>query len=158
MLSYRLKTKELIFMLDCFGQVNSLPQGFGNIYIDVRQHGEIAWRLHRNGMITYINGTAVTDRILSDIFKNIYSSEFIAADSNLDIWIYCSDFIIVTIERDRLCSEDYIMTPLQNAEELKEKLTENGYSEASFDLYRGGSERYNLDEFTKLLKGDPYEK
>jgi len=145
-------------MLDCFGQVNSLPQGFGNVYIDVRQHREIALKLHQSGMITYINGTAVTDKILSDIFKNIYSSEFIASDSQLDIWMYCSHDIIVTIERDRLCSEDYIITPLRNAEELKQKLTENWYSEASFDLYKGSYEKYNLNDFIKLLKGESNEK
>ena len=49
--SYRLKKKELVLLLDLFGDAGSLEQNFGDIFISREEYDETAEALRKKGFV-----------------------------------------------------------------------------------------------------------
>lgn len=153
MISYRLRKTELVFLLDFFGDIKTLPQSFGNIYIDRQRYSEIADNLHTKGIIKLIDSTASVDLAVEAIFDGIYSAAVVFTDENLDIWCYCSDKIIIIIRSDHIRKNEYIITPVSKSDMLEEILEEE-YHDSDFIVLRPISKRICSDKIHLLLSGE----
>lgn len=148
-LSYRLKKKELIFLLDLFGDVNTLYQKFGVVYIDDAEHTELAKGLHKKGMVTVSKNTVTVDHGIEFIMKKMYSSDIVFSDDRLDMWCYCCDDFIVVITVSKRDTGVYLVTPIKDIGELFEKLEECEVTGVS--VKKGVCGEYDITGLRKLL-------
>ncbi len=153
MISYRLKKTELIFLLDFFGDINTLPQSFGNIYIDCQRYSEIADDLHSKGIINLIDSTASADLAVETVFRGIYAAKVVFTDENLDIWCYCSHNIKIMIRSDHIRKSEYVITPFQTSDMLEEIL-EDEYGNSDFVVLRPFNKRICYEKIHSLLRGE----
>ncbi len=147
--SYKLKKKELVFLLDLFGSINTLPQKFGEIYIDSNEHMAIAGKLHHKGMITLFEKDFSVDRGMEYIFKKIYDSDVVFSDNDYQQWFYCGGTFVVIISMSVLNSEEYIVTPLSDISQLTESLKES--EKQGFIGYRGFEGESDKKDLMKFL-------
>ncbi len=153
MISYRLKKNELIFLLDFFGDVNTLPQSFGNIYMDQCRCSRIAANLHCKGIINLIDGTASVDTALEIILRRIYTAGVIFTDEILDIWCYCNEDMIVVIKNDQIRKNEYVVTPMQSTEIMK-KILENDNNSSEFLILHPFYEKVSKKKILDLISGE----
>ncbi len=158
-ISYRLKTKELIFFLDIFGDPGSLFQGFGHIYIDRKEYTVIAEELNRKGMITFSGKNVFVERGISVIMKNIYAADTVFADSGLERWAYCTENMISVVRLSRNCPGEYLVEPYFKISELFEDIADEAGNSKVMDFYKGiegafdtKSSREILEEKYELLR------
>lgn len=143
-ISYRLKKKELILLLDLFGNPESLEQKFGDVYISRDEYEKTALSLHDKGYITVTDGRIKADNAAAFIIKNIYDSGVVLADENADGWLYCSDDIIIFADLSPLFSDEFRIRTAVTYEERHELCEELG--ERNFIFLRGGKGRISGEE------------
>lgn len=151
-ISYRLKIKEFLFLLDIFGDPGSLVQGFGHIYIDKTEYRAIAEELDRKGIVTISENNIFAERGVAMLLKNIYSADTVFADSNLEQWVYCSDNIITMVRYSKNCPGEYLIEPFFNIGELFAGLSERNPGKIRLDFYKGMSGSYDNKKAAELLE------
>lgn len=153
MISYRLRKKEMVFLLDFFGDINTLPQSFGNIYIDRQRYSEIAEDLNMKGIINLIDQTASADTAVEVIFRSIYESSVVFTDESLNIWCYCNQDIIILIRYDHIRKNEYIITPLRTTDMLAEIIA-NEFGSSDFIMLRPSYRNIEYEKIYELLCGE----
>ena len=156
-ISYRLKIKELVFLLDIFGNPCSFSQGFGHIYIDKTEYLMIAEALNRKGFVTLSGKNVFVERGISVLLKNVFSADTVLADSRLERWIYCTDKMITVIRMSKNCPGEYLIEPYFNTSELFDDITEENRRSVSMDFYKGTEGTYDSKKVKELLE-EKYEK
>ncbi len=154
-ISYRLKTKELIFLFDIFGDPCSFSQGFGHIYIDKNEYLKIAEELNRKGMVTLSGKNVFVERGIAMLLKNTYAADTVFADSELERWIYCTGEMITVIRTSRNCPGEYLLEPYFDPDELFDDMTEE--KSANVVFYKGITGTYDIKKARELLE-EKYEK
>lgn len=153
MISYRMKNKELVFLLDLFGDTGNLPQNFGNIYIDKDEYRKIAEEMHEKGFVSLFGDTVCADIATEFMFRRIYDSDVVFTDKTTDIWCYCCDDVIILICDDSVRQGEYLVVPFEDTDELDEFLCEEGYSESYFMLVKPYRRKMNYDGVLSILRG-----
>lgn len=153
--SYRLKKKELIFLLDFFGDVNTLGQSFGAVYIDENEHRKIAKDLHRKGLVTFMKNEVTVERGIECIIKKMYDAQIIFADSGYSLWVYCCKEFIVILRLSERISDEFLVTPLRNKDELYECFDEFGLNEFVFE--KNTDRGCSIEEVREILAEYSYE-
>lgn len=153
MISYRLKNKELVFLLDLFGDVNSLPQSFGNIFIDRDEYRLTADGLHEKGFVTVCGDTVSADLATEMLFCRIFDADVVFTDKTTDIWCYCCEDMIVLIRDDTVRHGEYLVTPFEDTDELAEFLCDEGFSDNYFMLIRPYRRKIDYDGVLSILRG-----
>lgn len=136
-ISYRLKKKELILLLDLFGDACTLEQKFGDVYISRADYESIAASLHEKGYVTVNSGRITADSAAELIIKKMYSSEYVLEDTEVSGWLYCSEDITLFIDFSTVFRDEFrIRTVLseEDRKELSEELTGR-----TFSILRGGN-------------------
>lgn len=153
--SYRLRKKELVFLLDLAGDINKLEQGFGNIYINFEEHNKISAQLQDKGfVIKGRNEMIYTDSSISYIMNTIYNAKFAATDSKLNTWIYCSENLAVVISAGGLCADEYIITPYPLTEFLSKDFEID--SKEIFNIFRGENSEVTGDKIANIAERHIY--
>lgn len=156
-ISYRLKIKELVFLLDIFGDPCSLPQGFGHICIDKTEYLMIAEELNRKGIVTLSEKNVFVERGIAVLLKNVVSAETVFSDSELERWVYCTDKMFTVIRISKNCPGEYLIEPYFNSGELLADIAEEKDKEVSFEFYKGITGTYDIKKGRELLE-EKYEK
>ncbi|MDO5559062.1 MAG: hypothetical protein Q4F95_05630 [Oscillospiraceae bacterium] len=140
--SYRLKKRELIFLLDRLGDINSLYQGFGFMYLDSEDCMNAAKGLADKGVLTIAGENIYLDRGFRYIIQLVFCASCVACDEEISLWIYWNDGVSLLIEPDSLSEGDYIITPLSCADDLELKLSDD-YPDSRFIIF--ASEKIRTD-------------
>lgn len=154
-LSYRIKKKELVLLLDLAGDVNSLEQRFGDIYIDHDEYIKTAEVLHKKGMITLSGSSVIPECHVHFIAEKFFTSPLVLSDDKPDMWIYCSEDLIISVELSNLFVSEYILTPLI-ADGEKRDFFET-VSGRNFFILRGGKGTVSGTELAKFTGEYKYE-
>lgn len=152
-ISYRMKKKELIFLLDLCGDVNSLEQRFGNVYISSDEHKNTARRLDEKGLLIVSGNKAVTDNAAAGVIERFYLSPLVLASEKLDIWLYCSADMVLAVRMSSLFAYEFVLTPLFD-DDISEFITENETS--FFTVFRGGDGKVLNNEAAAFIRGYRY--
>lgn len=142
--SYRLKKKELVLLLDLAGDVNSLEQKFGDIYISRDEHEKTVLELQKKGMLTVSGDCVIPESRVGFVTDRFYDSELVIADEKLETWLYCSEDIITAVSTGGIFVSEYIITPLVSDEDKKEYFSD--LCDRKFSVLRG--ENRDLIKFT----------
>ena len=148
-ISYRLKKRELILLLDLFGDAGSLEQNFGDIFISREEYDETAEALHKKGFVNAGEKTISPESGIALMMKHIYSAPLAIADTGAGVWIYCSADLAVVLQINTAFGMEYKLYAAASdyeRTELNEELK-------SYDLkiIRGG--KTELEESADFLKG-----
>lgn len=119
-ISYRLTKKELILLLDLYGDINSLEQRFGDVYITSDEHRRISDELEAKGFVTVSGESIIPDTQIGFITEKMYSAGSVLADADADMWLYCSDDIIVTLNAGRFGNFGFTVGTVMYGDELSE--------------------------------------
>jgi hypothetical protein len=116
---YRLKKKELVLLLDLFGDAGSLEQKFGDIYIDRDEYDRTAASLERKGFVS-LNGKNISAESGMEIMlKSIFSAPAAFADEQAENWLYFSDGLIVTVRADSAFGPEFYLGAAADEEDMK---------------------------------------
>ncbi|MBE6853027.1 MAG: hypothetical protein E7505_06075 [Ruminococcus sp.] len=153
--SYRLKKKELIFLLDLFGDVNKLEQKFADVYIDREEHRKIAQALHEKGFATIINEEIIPDSHIAFLIKKFYSSELMLSDESVSVWLYCSEELVLRVASGDISPSEYIITPF-----IKEDLEDmaDGLGNSVFSVMRGSNGTVEAGGLCRFIREFSYGK
>jgi len=147
-ISYRLKKKELVLLLDLFGDAGSLEQKFGDIFISREEYDETAETLHKKGFVNAGNDTVSPENGMALMMKHIYSAPLALADTGSGVWVYCSADLIVMLKLNTAFGMEYSLCAAASDEERSELGTE--LKSCDLKIIRGGKDVY--DELAGFLK------
>lgn len=119
-ISYRLKKKELILLLDLFGDAGSLEQKFGDVFISRAEYRSTAESLHKKGYVTVSEGRITADNGTAFIMKRIFDSPLVFSDGNADGWLYCSEKMMIFIDLSPVFTDEFRITTAVSDEEKTE--------------------------------------
>ena len=147
--SYRLKKKELVLLLDLFGDAGSLEQNFGDIFISREEYDETAEALRKKGFVNVRSETISPENGIALMIKHIYSAPLALADTGSGVWIYCSADLTVMLKVNTAFGMEYRLYAAASDEEREEIGTElMGYD---LKTLRGGNAEYDaLAGFLKV--------
>lgn len=94
---YRMKKRELVLLIDLLGDINSLEQKFGDLYINCREYENTAEILHKKGFAMVCGERIIPDRCISYIIKKMFDSELVFVREDAGEWIYCSEEILISV-------------------------------------------------------------
>ncbi len=154
-ISYRFSKKELILMLDLFGNPDTLEQKFGNVFIDREEYEKTAEKLSRKGFVTLRDGTICADSGLELIIRNIYSAGYVFADQGASYFIYRGSDFSVCIRAVSDFGFEYRVSGITDAEDVEE--LEENISGLRFSILRGGSGETDSSEIFSFSGDAPDE-
>lgn len=155
-ISYRLKKKELILLLDLFGDAEKLEQNFGNVYIDRDEYTVLSEALHRKGFVTLSGNSISAEGVISFMMETVYSAPLVFADEKSECWIYCTPEIMIYIRVNTAGGLEYLLSAVSDAED-RDMLTEN-ISDRQFRIIRGGSGNTDGADLVSFAEAYEYEK
>lgn len=154
-ISYRFRKKELVLMLDLFGDSGSLEQKFGDIYIDRSEYDAVADTLHKKGFVTVSGDSISAENGMAVIMESIFSAPLMFTDTNADNWIYCCRDFMVHVRIRNEFGFEYLVSTVTDRED-REELTEK-ISGRKFIISRGGSGEISGSELAGFAEDYRYE-
>ena len=147
-ISYRLKKRELVLLLDLFGDAGSLEQNFGDIFISREEYDETAEGLHKKGFVNASDKTISPESGIALMMKHIYTAPLALADTAAGVWIYCSADLAVMLKINTAFGMEYRLYAAASEKEKLELVTE--FESDDLKIIRGTEAQ--LDEFAGFLK------
>ena len=147
-ISYRLKKRELVLLLDLFGDAGSLEQKFGDIFISREEYDETAKSLHEKGFVNANDKTISPESGIALMMKHIYSAPLALADTGAGVWIYCSADLAVMLKINTAFGMEYRLYAAVSEKERTELAAE--FESDDLKIIRGT--KTELDKFAGPLK------
>ncbi|MBQ5990200.1 MAG: hypothetical protein IJL67_11975 [Oscillospiraceae bacterium] len=147
-ISYRLKKKELVLLLDLFGDAGSLEQNFGDIFISREEYDENAEALHKKGFVNTGDKTISPESGIALMMKHIYSAPLALADTGAGVWIYCSADLAVMLKVNTAFGMEYRLYAAASDEERSELCGE--FIPDDLKIIRGSEAEF--DELAGFIK------
>ena len=147
-ISYRLKKRELVLLLDLFGDAGSLEQNFGDIFISREEYDETAESLHNKGFVNAGDKTISPESGIALMMKHIYSAPLALADTGAGVWIYCSADLAVMLKINTAFGMEYRLYAAASDEERMELCGE--FIPDDLKIIRGSEAEF--DELAGFIK------